>query len=187
MNTKTIERRCVHSDTAQPDNYESSSSSPPPTAEAVQMRTVLAKLVRQAVALREAGKLEDAIRLYRTILKGVKQQPALVAGIQSELGRCHTLLGQFYKARRLLMKAARIVEKELGAKHPDRALYLHNLAAVCHAQGKYAAARRWSERVRDILGFAADGVTGLMPWNLARSFVSASAQWNQEQTEGRTI
>ena len=167
MNTQTTERRCVHSDTAQPDNYESSSSSPP----------AIATLIRRAFALREGRKYQPAIGIYRAILKRIRKPAPLVAGIQSELARCYTLLGQYPKAKSALRKAARRVKKALGPRHPDRALYLHNLAAVCEAEGKCKQSEVYSKQVRAILGRTAErtGVTGLMPWNAAHSFVSALA------------
>ena len=177
MNTQKTEQRRVHSDTAQPDNYESSSSSPPSTAGVIQNKTNIIKLVELANAFRERRKYEDAIRLYRVILKGVKEYPALVAGIQSELARCHALLGQYRKAKIALLKSAGIVEKKLGPQHLDRALYLHNLAVIYEAQGKYAGAKYRFEQVRDILGQTSDqdGATGLMAWNAPHTFVSALA------------
>ena len=168
MNTQQTEQRRVHSNTAQPDNYDSSGSSPPST---------VATLVKRAATLREGRKYEPAIGIYRAILKRVRKHPTLVAGLQSELARCYTFLGQYRKAKYALLRAAGIVEKECGPCHSDRALYLHNLVAVYEAQGKYNGAEYRCKQVRAILGRTAgrNGVTGLMPWNLAHSFVNAMA------------
>ena len=180
MNTQKTKQRRVHSDTAQPDNYDSSSSSPPSTVGVTQLKIDIAKLAEQAVVFREARKYEPAARLYRVILKEVRKHPALVAGFQSELARCYTFLGQYRKAKYALLRAARIVERELGPHHPDRALYLHNLAVIYEAQGKYAGAEYRLEQVRVILGHTSDqdGATGLMPWNAPHTFVSALANLN---------
>ena len=72
------------------------------------------------------------------------------------------------------------MKKTLGSRHPDRALYLHNLAAVYEAQGKCVVAECHLKLVRTILGHTTgqDGATGLMPWNAAYSFVSALANLN---------
>ena len=186
MGTRKTEQRRVHSDTAQPDNYDSSSSSPPSATGVIQSKTNIIKFVELANAFRERRKYEDAIRLYRVILKGVREYPALVAGIQSELARCHTLLGQYRKAKIALLKAAGIVERRFGSQHPDRALYLHNLAVIYEAQGKYAGAKYRFEQVRDILGKTSDqdGATGLMPWNAPHTFVSALANLNRTSELG---
>jgi tetratricopeptide (TPR) repeat protein len=172
MNAQQTEQRRVHSDTAQPDNYDSSGSSPPEAS--------LATLVKQAASLREGRKYEDAVRLYRAILKKVRKLPTLVAGLQSELARCYTFLGQYRKAKYALLRAAGIVEGQLGPRHPDRALYLCNLVAIYEAQGKYAAAEYRCRQVHDILRHTVDqdGLTGLMPWNASRSFVDALASLN---------
>ncbi len=180
MSTKIIERRRVHSDTAQPDNYDSSSSSPPSATGVTQTSLDIATLVEQATALREGRKYEAPAPLYGAILKRVRKHPTLVAGFQSELARCYTFLGQYRKAKYALLRAASIVGGALGPLHPDRALYLHNLAAIFEAQGKYDAAEFRCRQVHAILGRSVgrDGLTGLMPWNAAYSFVSALANLN---------
>jgi len=111
----------------------------------------------------------------------------LVAGLQSELARCYTLLGQYPKAIYALRRAATITRKALGLRHHDRALYVHNLAAVYEAKGKCVVAERHLKLVRAILRRTVDqdGLTGLMPWNVARSFVSALASLNGTSGMGK--
>ncbi len=52
----------------------------------------------------------------------------------------------YVDAEQLHKRALAIREKALGARHPDVAASLNNLASVYHEQGKYAEAERHSKR-----------------------------------------
>jgi tetratricopeptide (TPR) repeat protein len=54
--------------------------------------------------------------------------------------------GRYAEAVKVAEEALTVAEKSLGSEHPDVALALNDLAALCHAQGSYAQAEPLYER-----------------------------------------
>lgn len=118
-----------------------------------------------AARLRQAGRIDEAERLYRTILKAEPDQPTAL----NWLGALRHLRGDDARALELLTRAARI--------RPQEPLCLFHLAEVCRASGRFEEAADTYRRALQVQPVPADLHFGLGTalLNLGRAREAADA------------
>jgi len=190
MIVKHCDKRCVHSETAQPDQFECGGTSPPCSGESLHVNgsrrssvscldnpkvtRLTLDLIAEATSQCQQHRYRAAIETYKKVLGDVKKKShPVIAAFLSDLARCHLIVGECAEAQRLLKRAVTITKYAFGLNHPDSALYLHNLAVCYQAQGKYAIANRRFQEASNIRKklYGPGNERGQMPWNASLSLV----------------
>jgi len=108
------------------------------------------------LALRYAGKYQEAFPLYQNVLeireKVLGKQHKDYAESLNNLAELYQEQGQYEKAFQLYQEALKIREQVLGKQHPDYAESLNNLALLHKEQGQYEQALPWYQKALDIFG-----------------------------------
>jgi len=115
----------------------------PPFGFGVQ-RFFRATLVKRASDALGEGRVDEAERLYRQVLKSSEdgQKDRYYAACLGGLGRIQLLRDQLSEAEKLLTQALDIFESKFGVDHPLTTESMSNLGSVRFAQGRHAEAEK---------------------------------------------
>jgi CHAT domain-containing protein/Tfp pilus assembly protein PilF len=109
------------------------------------------KLYKKAIALRNAGKYDEALPYFEGALeireRMLGPDHADVIQAINGLATIHYYKGEYSKAEPLYQRALAIREKSLGPEHPDVTASLNNLAIIYVNMGDYAKAEPLYQRV----------------------------------------
>jgi CHAT domain-containing protein len=112
------------------------------------------RLGSEAMALSDAGKYEEAIKLAQHALELSQGIPspddAYVGYLTTYLGLAQRRKGDYANAEPTLQRAIAINEKALGRDHPHTALSLNYLGLVYSSRGDYAQAERYVRQALEI-------------------------------------
>ena len=102
---------------------------------------------RYALTLYELGRYEEARDAAREAISRLQDSGSSMEGrLVNVLGMAEVDLGFLKEAETSFRRALEISEKALGPDHPDVATGLNNLAALYHAQGRYAEVESLCQR-----------------------------------------
>jgi tetratricopeptide (TPR) repeat protein len=103
-----------------------------------------AKMEKQVVALREAGKYAEAIALEQQELpileRAVGPDHPYVAIVLNNLGALYRYAGHYPDAEPVIKRALALEEKTYGPDNPNTAMAMSNLAGLYQDEGRYADA-----------------------------------------------
>lgn len=100
---------------------------------------------------KEAAVLEEIGEVERLAGEQEGTNDPLIATMLDKYGSALQEMGRYEKAGSLLERALSIREEALGARHPQTAMSLHNLAVLQGIRGRYAEAERLLKQALDIV------------------------------------